>query len=295
MNFNRLNSDFLSQGVRCAGWLYLPEGVERPPVVVMAHGFSAERAFGLAEFAEKFAAEGMAVFVFDYRNFGDSDGEPRNLVDPRRHIQDWEAAVAHVRSLPEVNPKKVALWGTSFSGGHVVVVAARLADISALVSQVPFVDGLSILSQINLKLGLRFIFAAIRDHFQTLIFRRAHTIPVIGDPGDFALMTESDVRAGFESILPKDSTWKNEIPARFCLSGIYRPIKSAGSVNCPALIIMAEKDSLIPPRDVERLAATFPNARLVRLPLGHFDVYTGDGFEKATALEIEFLKEQLLK
>ena len=79
----------------------------------MAHGLAAERAFGLASFAQRFAQKGMAVFVFDYRNFGDSQGEPRNLVSPKRHLQDWQAAMAHVGRLTEVDRGRIALWGSS--------------------------------------------------------------------------------------------------------------------------------------------------------------------------------------
>ena len=94
-------------------------------MVIMAHGFGAERTFGLPAYAERFLQRGMAAFLFDYRNFGDSDGEPRNLVSNHRHIKDWEAAVAHVRGLPDIDTEKIALWGSSYSGGHVIVTAGE--------------------------------------------------------------------------------------------------------------------------------------------------------------------------
>jgi len=137
----RIDADFVSKGLKCAAWLYLPEGAARPPVVVMAHGFAAERSFGLPAFAERFAEKGLAVLLFDYRNFGDSEGEPRNLVSPKRHLEDWRAAIAHARSLEAVDGTRLGLWGTSFSGGHVLVSAARDKGVRAVVAQVPFVDG----------------------------------------------------------------------------------------------------------------------------------------------------------
>ena len=140
-NFTRTDSDFMSHGVRCSGWLYVPTGKQKPAVVVMAHGFGAEKTFGLEWYAERFAQNGLAVYVFDYRNFGGSDGQPRNLVEPKRHNEDWINALAHVRRLPQVDPKRIGLWGTSFSGGHVIVTAARDQNVRAIVSQVPFVDG----------------------------------------------------------------------------------------------------------------------------------------------------------
>ncbi|MHB8781016.1 MAG: alpha/beta hydrolase [Candidatus Geothermincolia bacterium] len=94
----RYDSDFISAGTRCEGWLFLPQGVAKPPVVVMAHGFAAEKIFGMTPFARAFLQRGIATFLFDYRNFGGSDGEPRNLVNPWRHLRDWREALRHVRS-----------------------------------------------------------------------------------------------------------------------------------------------------------------------------------------------------
>ncbi len=73
---------------------------QRPPVVVAAHGIAGQKDMGLEPFAETFASKGMAVLLFDYRNFGGSEGEPRNWVSPRRHLQDWDAALDYVRVRP---------------------------------------------------------------------------------------------------------------------------------------------------------------------------------------------------
>ena len=117
----------------------------------MAHGFAGDRTFGLESFAERFASEGIAVFVFDYRNFGDSDGEPRNLVDPFRHLADWKATIAHVRSLKTVDGNRIGLWGSSFSGGHVIMAAASDTTIRAISAQVPFVDPISTFKIVGVK------------------------------------------------------------------------------------------------------------------------------------------------
>lgn len=79
-DFRESRSDFTSGGVRCAADLYLPDSKGSPPVIIMGHGFAAERSFCLPAYAEYFAGQGMAVLLSDYRSFGDSDGEPRQLV-----------------------------------------------------------------------------------------------------------------------------------------------------------------------------------------------------------------------
>lgn len=120
---------FTSGGVACAAW-HLPAAVntladERGrPCVVMAHGFGGTRDTGLLGYAEAFAAAGIDAFVFDYRGFGASQGTPRQLVSYRRQRQDYHAAIAAARRLPGVDPERIVLWGTSYSGGHVVAVAA---------------------------------------------------------------------------------------------------------------------------------------------------------------------------
>ncbi len=110
VSFERENCDFVSHGVDCAGWLYRPAESENPPVIIMAHGLAACRSYGLPTFAERFAAEGYAVFVFDYRGFGDSAGEWRNNVDVNRHGEDWDAAIAHVKTLPGIDAERIILW-----------------------------------------------------------------------------------------------------------------------------------------------------------------------------------------
>lgn len=97
--FTRIDTSFRSHGTTCATWLYPPEGINKPPVVIMAHGFGGECTFRLPAYAEHFARQGMACLVFDYRTFGDSEGEPRNYISPSQHLEDWQAAIQHSRPL----------------------------------------------------------------------------------------------------------------------------------------------------------------------------------------------------
>ncbi len=288
-----VDSRFLSGGMKCAGSLYLPEA-EKPPVVVMAHGFGAERSFRLPAFAERFVEKGMAVYLFDYRNFGDSPGEPRNLVSPRRHVADWGAAIAHVRGLREVDGGRMGLWGTSFSGGHVMVAAAKFAPVKAVVSQVPFVDGVATAFGFKPAFVVRAVAHALRDLATLATARPAHLVPIVGDPDEFAMMNTPDSRPGYMALVPEGTAWRNECPARAGLTlTAYRPVMYAGKINCPALIVLAEKDSLISPGSVRRTAAKIRNATVAPMPVGHFDVYVGDWFEKVVELEGEFLRENL--
>lgn len=286
---------FHSRGTRCAAWLYLPEGTASPPVVIMAHGFAAERDFALPAYAKRFVAGGMAVFLFDYRYFGASDGDPRNLVDPHRQMEDWRSALARVRTLDSVDSGRIALWGSSFSGGHVLVLSSAERGISATVSQVPFVDGLST----SLNLGTRFMVRALiegfKDLWRRLTGQEPYYVPVVGEPGSFAVMNTPGAFAGYTALIPKNSQWENRCPARVLLSmPFYRPIRRVKSISCPVLVVLAEQDNLIPSSTVKKTVGLIPRGEMIELHAGHFDLYSGEFFERAVAAETEFLQKHLL-
>ena len=289
-DFSREDHYFKSKGRRCAAWLYLPHGKERPPVVLMAHGFGAQRDFGLPAFAERFARRGMAVFLFDYRSFGASEGEPRNLVNPWRHLRDWRAAVSYVRGLAQVDGGRMALWGSSYSGGHVMVTAAGDGSVAAICAQVPFVDGLTSAWWTGIRHAVQATLAVIRDLLRMFTLRGSYLVPIISTPDEFGILNTPDCMEGYMAMVPADTTWRNECPARAALQLLlYRPIARARKVTCPALVLMGEKDSLIYPRAVERAASRMREATIVHLPVGHFDIYAGPWFEEVVARQGDFL------
>ena len=130
--------------------------------------------------------------------------------------------------------------------------------------------------------------------FNIITFRRPHYIPVVAEPGDFALMNTPESKPGYLALVPEDSTWRNECPARIMLTILlYRPIVYAGRIKCPVLIPYAEYDSLIPARAVESTGRKITNCQLVSLPIGHFDAYYGEVFEKVVRMEADFLYQNL--
>jgi alpha-beta hydrolase superfamily lysophospholipase len=159
----RAEVSFTSGGLRCAAWLYRPPGPGPQALVVLAHGFAFPRDARLDAYAERFVAAGLAALVFDYRHFGASAGHPRQLMDIDRQLGDWRAAIAYARSLPGIDPDRIALWGTSFSGGHVAALAAADPRIAAAISQVPY-SGLGGRGRLPRPVFLaRMIAAAVRD------------------------------------------------------------------------------------------------------------------------------------
>lgn len=292
--FERSDATFDSGGWRCAAWVYRPEGEGPFPCVVLAHGWTGVREQRLDAFAERFAAEGCAAVVFDYRHFGASEGQPRQLLDIRRQLEDWEAAVAFARSLAFADPERIVLWGTSFSGGHVQEIAARDHRIAAVIAQVPFADGLRNLPSLGVVQALRLTGQGLRDQVGALLGRPPRMLPSVGAPGSVAVMTTPDAEPGFRAIDPPGSTWRNEAPARIALRvGTYRPGKHAGRIACPILYVLAEDDAITPPRFAEAAAERAPRAEVRRYPGGHFDLYAGPGFERMIPDQVDFLRRHL--
>src|SRR6202007_290232 len=142
----RRDVEFNAEGVTLRGWFYPAGGARKgaagtSPAVLMAHGFSAVKEMYLDKFAEVFAEAGLNVVVFDNRGFGASDGEPRQEIDPWAQVRDYRHAITYASMLPEVDPARIGIWGSSYSGGHVLVVAAIDRRVKAVVSQVPLVSG----------------------------------------------------------------------------------------------------------------------------------------------------------
>ncbi len=291
----RTDSDFAAGDGRCAAWLYLPEADGPHPCVVMAHGFSATREQRLDAYAERFAAAGMAVLLFDYRHFGASPGEPRQLLSIRRQLEDWRAGVAHARNLPRVDPKRVAIWGSSFSGGHVIAVAAADPAIAAVVSQAPFTDGLSSIRAGGVAPALRLTAAGLRDGLAVVMGRDPVYLPAVGPAGTTAVMTAPDAELGFAKINPERSNWVNRVAGRIALTvGAYRPYSKFSRLRQPVLVQVCDADTTTPAAPSVKAASASPNAELKRYPIGHFEIYVDPQFETTVADQLDFLVRNLV-
>src|SRR5205807_2673680 len=153
---------------------------EHPPLVILGHGLGATREYGIEPYAQRFADAGIAAMVFTYRHFGDSGGQPRQLLDIERQLDDWAAALAYVRTLEEIDSTRIALWGTSFGGGHVLVTAARDGDVAAVVSQCPFTDGVAATRAASPRSLARAAVLALRDELARIRNKPPVLVPLVG-------------------------------------------------------------------------------------------------------------------
>ncbi|MEU4418701.1 alpha/beta hydrolase, partial [Nocardia salmonicida] len=267
------------------------------PCVVMAHGFGGTRDTGLVAYAEGLAAAGLDVLVFDYRGFGDSDGTPRQHVSFRRQRADYWAAVVAARRLEGVDPERIILWGTSYSGGHVIPVAVADGRIAAVVSLTPAMDGLSALLAMYRSGGLRrllpLVAHGLRDLVGSWLGRRPHHLQIVGVPGDPAIMTGPGALEGYTAVA--GPTWRNEVCARVALEVAFnRPIRFASRLRAPLLVQVGDADHVAPPAPARRTASLAGGRAEVRsYPVDHFDVYDGRAQKQALLDQVEFLEEVL--
>jgi dienelactone hydrolase len=285
---------FNSGSDRINAWLYRPTSNGDAPLLVMAHGLGAVRTMRLDAYAERFSAAGYACLVFDYRNFGDSEGAQRQLLDIRMQLQDWTVAVAYARTLSGIDHNRIGLWGTSFSGGHVIATAARLPGIAAVVSQCPFTDSIASLGTLSPLIRARITALAVRDLIAARFGRPPVMVPTAGKPGEVALMNAPDAYPGYMRLVPSGTTLRNEVAARFFVKIVtYRPGRLASKITCPILFCVCETDSVAPSGPTRRYAATAPHGQVKLYPEGHFEIYVGDAFERVVADQLDFLDKNL--
>jgi alpha/beta superfamily hydrolase len=286
----RTDVTFRSGDAGCAAWLFRPDGEAGDGAIVLAHGFGATRDARLAAYAERFADAGLTALVFDYRSFGASGGEPRQVLDIGRQHDDWRSAIAYARALDGVDRERVAIWGSSFSGGHVAALAADDHHIAAAISQAPFMDGLVNLPALGARHSLKLTAHGLRDQLRALAGRPQHNIGIVGPPGSTAVMTSPDADPGYRALFEPGVGFVNEVAARITLRvGTYRPGRGTARISCPWLVQVCDRDVVTPPGPALAAADRAPRGEAMRYDLGHFDIYLGEAFERTVGDQLAFL------
>jgi fermentation-respiration switch protein FrsA (DUF1100 family) len=286
-------------GVTLRGWHYVPDGRQgKAPTIVMAHGFSAVKEMYLDRFAEAFAAAGLACVVFDNRNFGASDGELRQEIDPWQQVRDYRDAITYAETLEETDPARIGVWGSSYSGGHVLVVGAIDRRVKCVVAQVPLASGhgnAQRLIRADYLAGVQGMFA--EDRRARMAGKTPAMIPVVAqDPASPSALPTPDSWVWFtETGRTRAPSWKNEVTLRSVeMFTEYEPGSYVSFISpTPLLMVVALGDVLT----VADLAlAAYERAlepkRLVTLQGGHFDAYIKD-FEASSKPTVEWFTRHL--
>jgi pimeloyl-ACP methyl ester carboxylesterase len=295
-----VNASFACQQTTCDAELWLPvqaAGAPKPPVIIMAHGFGALKDWGLLPYAERFVNAGFAVVRFDYRGFGKSGGQPRRVVDGKAHVQDWLAAIDNISQRGDVDGQRLGIWGTSYSGGQVLVAGAERPNVVKAVSaQVPFVNGLSSSLQYPLKYQPLAGWYALRDMLRSDKDEPLY-VPVIAKDGAFAALICDECAEGYKKLVPPSvGDSENKVAARVFMSlPFFSPGDRAKDIQAPTLIVAAEKDGLIPVSKVREVARSLKQGEYLELPgADHFSPYTGPLFEQVVSKQTAFFQKALM-
>lgn len=291
----RKDIQFESHGLLCRGWFYSStSGSGKSPVIILAHGFCGVKEMRLDAYAERFVTAGYHAMVFDYRHFGSSDGEPRQILDIHKQHDDWRAAIRYAKLLPAVDADKIVLWGTSFSGGHVLQVAVEEGGVAAVISQVPHLSGPASAMTAGIIQNIRLGLASIRDHLNNLLGMNPYYVHALGRPGDLAAMTAPGEYEASRKLFPKEGRFNEMVAARiFMALSRYSPGRLASKLAVPWLVQAATGDATTPSQVAEKAVKKASKGELIVYKLGHFDVYVQPDFERTVADQLEFLKRHI--
>ncbi|MGW1737962.1 alpha/beta hydrolase [Nocardia sp. NPDC001965] len=288
----RTRVSFDADGIRCAGNLYLPGGTESLACVVLCHGFSGtmDRLF---EYAERFAAAGFAALVFDYRTFGESAGEPRQVPDLAGQLGDIRAAIAFARAHERIDADRILLWGNSLGGAHMIVAAAGDRRIRAVVAQIPFNGFPKRVEGRRTRDTARLLGAVLFDRLRGLAGATPYYIPMVGQPGELAVAATAEADHHIRTLTGgRESLWRNIVAPRALLAMMrYRPADSAARLHCPLLVCAAADDRETPVSASRQLADVAREGALRVYPGTHFGFYTDPGLrEIVVADQIDFYR-----
>lgn len=269
---NRETINFQSDDINLTGWLYLPD-INEPkhsnqphPAIIMTHGFSALKEHNLDQYAQAFAEAGFAVLLYDHRCFGESQGRPRQSIDPALQIKDYQAAITYLSHRPDINADRIAVWGVSYSGGHVLVLGAIEPRICCVIAQTPFVSG----EQATLKKIPFKRWEALEKYLATAE-KNNTPIPIIPpkDPHQTSLFAGDNQALSFFTQQPQ---WQNSITPDSLQKAItYEPHTYAPHIQKPTLMITTDNDRVtftdLQQQTFDRI--TTPKQQII-LPGGHF-------------------------
>jgi fermentation-respiration switch protein FrsA (DUF1100 family) len=282
--------------VKLRGWLLSPEGSGPHPAITMAHGYAGVREQGIEPFARAFAEAGFVVLLHDHRSFGASDGEPRQDVDPWRQIGDWRRAISFLERRPDVDADRIGLWGTSYAGGHAIVLGATDRRLRCVVAQVPTISGY--------EQGLRRIppdaVAALEEAFADDERAQArgdaprYQAIVNADPAVPASYRAPDAIDFYLQLIP-EGAWENTVTVRSTRAArMYEPGAWIARVSpTPLLMVVGLNDTIT----VTALAlAAYERAlepkRLELVPGGHFDPYVSQ-FDQSSRAALDWFRAHL--
>lgn len=263
--------------------------------MVLATGFTGTQDTpSIQAAAQEFAASGFTALTFDYRNFGESEGSPRQLLSIKRQHEDIHAAVRFARSQTNIDPEQIALWGTSLGGGHVIAVAADDPRIAAVVAQIPFNGFPEKVEGRSSTATLRLLGAMLKDSIRGWFGIQPYYIRAVGSTGELAVMATPQAKQTIETM--QSNHWRNEVAPRVLFEMMrYKPSDRANQIKVPVLVCIAENDRETPPQLARQIAENAPYGEVKGYPVTHFEFYRPDMRANVLMDQVNFLRKHLVK
>jgi len=283
---NLRDISFASDGIELRGWV-AGTGAVASPLIIATHGLSGIIDLDLERYAEVFTAAGFAVFAYDHRNWGRSDGMPRAETDPWRQVADLREAISFARTLPGVDPERIGLWGTSYAGGHVLTTTALDRRIRCAVSQVPLISGSRTFDA--------WVSEARREKFLARLdadrdARHRGEAPATSPAALPDSETEQWVRTN-----DVHDRYHNELTIRsFDLLRTYEPLDFVSRIAPTPVLMIAAANDVQTPTAWQREAFEMMGEpkRLVEIDCRHYDVYM-EHFDEAAAAALAWYETHL--
>jgi cephalosporin-C deacetylase-like acetyl esterase len=290
--------EYTVNGDSIRSWLYIPpDAPSRVPCIILCNGFGGTKDMILEQYALGFVKEGFAAVALEYRHFGESDGFPRQHYSFKDQLEDIHATIEFLRSRNEIDQEKIFIWGTSAGGPHGIHIAADDHSIAGVIAQCAGLDHRKDSKIVTDREGygymLRLFVHAQRDRGRGRLGLSEYTIPIVGTPKTIAMLNAPGAHEGYSSLVPEGSLFQNRVCARVMLipPGVD-PIRSSKEVQCPVLICVCEQDNLVAPDSHVRVAEILGDkVTIKKYPIGHFDIYKGEHFERAFRAQVDFIKE----
>ena len=291
--------EFQSKGLQCRGWLYVPDNLtdsETAPGIVMAHGFAGLKEMGLDGFAEKFAAAGFVTLVFDYRFWGESEGEPRNQIFALEMVEDYRNGITWLSERPEVDPQRIGVWGTSYSGGLCIYVGTHDKRVKAVVAQVPSALNPESRRAKDPETWDRLGEFLIEERIQRYNTGNVKYLKVVAPEGEPCVFPDRDAYEWYMEFKEFAPNWQNEVTLE-SLEKLreFDPVSLIHLMSPTALLLIAgEHDNLIP---IEAVRDAYKRAcepkSLSVLPITHFVPYKDPWLSKASDLATDWFHKHL--
>ncbi len=285
MGVPRVDVEFESHGAVLRGWLYPAGGSSPGPGMVMAHGLSAVKEMFLDRYAERFAAAGFTTLVYDHFGFGASEGEPRQWPAPSVQLQGYRDAIGWLAARSEVDSDRIGIWGSSFSGGEVIILAAEDLGIGCAVAQVP---AFGVGEPGPPPAGVAAIIDALGAERDDVV------IAAVTDRDDGVAVMHTDRAAEWFARVATERapSWRNELRVS-AFAEPFRPVDHLTGAKVPLLLIVAPDDAITPPAAGVAVADQVDAVEVVELSGGHFEAYEA-GFEDSVGAAVDWYRRHLV-